>query len=112
MSDARQSRKGGACLQALREILPLAERYLQSAPGHPDNAKLETARALLINGPSTGESPLGSKKPVPAARGMAHRLTKKEKAMVRRAISSLLASEFDDDAGDIRALERALEKLQ
>lgn len=32
---------------ALGDILPLAEAYLKSAPGHPDNAKLETARALL-----------------------------------------------------------------
>ena len=31
---------------ALRDILPLAEDYLKKAPSHPDNAKLETARAL------------------------------------------------------------------
>ena len=32
---------------ALSDLLPLAESYLASAPSHPDNAKLETARALL-----------------------------------------------------------------
>jgi hypothetical protein len=32
---------------ALAALLPLAEAYLRSAPTHPDNAKLEDARALL-----------------------------------------------------------------
>jgi hypothetical protein len=35
-------------LEALKMILPLAESYLKSAPSHPDNAKLETARAAII----------------------------------------------------------------
>lgn len=34
-------------LGSLREILPLAEAYLKSAPGHPDNARLEDARAAI-----------------------------------------------------------------
>jgi hypothetical protein len=35
---------------ALKAILPLAEGYLRrSAPSHPDNAKLEDARAALSN---------------------------------------------------------------
>lgn len=33
--------------RSLRELLPIAEAYLDAAPAHPDNAKLETARALL-----------------------------------------------------------------
>lgn len=33
---------------ALADLLPLAESYLKSAPEHPDNAKLETARGLLV----------------------------------------------------------------
>jgi len=33
--------------RAMRDILPLAEAYLKNAPGDPDNAKLETARAEL-----------------------------------------------------------------
>jgi hypothetical protein len=36
-----------AMLEALKEVLPLAEAYLKSAPGHPDNAKLEDARAAI-----------------------------------------------------------------
>lgn len=32
---------------ALEQILPLATDFLSSAPSHPDNAKLETARAAL-----------------------------------------------------------------
>lgn len=32
---------------ALESILPLAEDFLCSAPSHPDNAKLESARAAL-----------------------------------------------------------------
>jgi hypothetical protein len=34
-------------LAALKLILPLAEEYLSSAPSHPDNAKLEDARAAI-----------------------------------------------------------------
>jgi hypothetical protein len=34
-------------LNALELVLPLAERYLSSAPSHPDNAKLETARGAI-----------------------------------------------------------------
>jgi hypothetical protein len=34
-------------LEALRDILPLAEAYLKSAPTHSDNAKLEDARAAI-----------------------------------------------------------------
>ncbi len=34
-------------LDALRDLLPLAERYLSGAPADPDNAKLETARSVL-----------------------------------------------------------------
>lgn len=34
-------------VEALTEILPLAEEYLKSAPSHPDNAKLEDARAAI-----------------------------------------------------------------
>lgn len=34
-------------LEALKMILPLAEAYLRAAPGDPDNAKLETARAAI-----------------------------------------------------------------
>ncbi len=34
-------------ISALGELLPLAEAYLRSAPTHPDNAKLEDARAVL-----------------------------------------------------------------
>ena len=37
--------------ESLRDILPLAEAYLKSTPLHPDNAKVETARALLRFGP-------------------------------------------------------------
>lgn len=35
---------------ALDMVLPLAEAYLKSAPTHPDNAKLETARLALAEG--------------------------------------------------------------
>lgn len=91
---------------ALRDVLPLAEAYLKDAPAHPDQAKLETARALL-NEPSTGESPTASRQ-----RGEGSPLTAKEKAVTRRAISNLLSSEYDDPPEDIAALERALEKLQ
>jgi hypothetical protein len=35
-------------LDALTLVLPLAEQFLAKAPGHPDNAKLETARAALV----------------------------------------------------------------
>ena len=34
-------------ISALGKLLPLAEAYLRSAPTHPDNAKLEDARAVL-----------------------------------------------------------------
>lgn len=34
-------------IASLRDILPLAEQYLWSAPSDPDNAKLETARDIL-----------------------------------------------------------------
>ena len=34
-------------LAALRYMLPLAEAYLSGAPSHPDNAKLEDARAAI-----------------------------------------------------------------
>jgi hypothetical protein len=34
-------------LEALREVLPLAEAYLAKTPTHPDNAKLEDARDAL-----------------------------------------------------------------
>lgn len=34
-------------LDALTAILPLAEAYLKSAPSHPDNAKIEDARAAI-----------------------------------------------------------------
>lgn len=37
---------------SLADLLPLAESYLKSAPSHPDNAKLEDARALLIGATS------------------------------------------------------------
>lgn len=36
-----------ALVEALAYILPLAEAYLRHAPTHPDNTKLETARAAL-----------------------------------------------------------------
>lgn len=36
-----------ALREALQNILPLAEQYLWNAPSHPDNAKLEDARAAL-----------------------------------------------------------------
>lgn len=32
---------------ALKDVLPLAERYLEKAPTDPDNTKLEDARAAL-----------------------------------------------------------------
>ena len=35
------------CVEALALVLPLAEKYLSKAPGDPENAKLETARAAL-----------------------------------------------------------------
>lgn len=35
-------------LDALREVLPLAEAYLRKAPGDPDNAKLEFARSVIL----------------------------------------------------------------
>lgn len=34
-------------LAALKDILPMAEAYLKSAPSHPDHSKLETARAAI-----------------------------------------------------------------
>lgn len=33
--------------ESLAALLPLAEAYLSSAPSHPDNGKLEDARAAL-----------------------------------------------------------------
>ena len=35
-------------LAALELVLPLAEEYLKKAQGHPDNAKLETARGAIV----------------------------------------------------------------
>lgn len=35
-------------VDCIRDLLPMAEAYLKSAPSHPDNAKLETARAILM----------------------------------------------------------------
>lgn len=40
---------------ALLMVLPLAEEYLKSAPSHPDNAKLETARAALSSAQGDGK---------------------------------------------------------
>ena len=34
-------------LAALDTVLPMAAAYLKSAPSHPDNAKLEDARAAI-----------------------------------------------------------------
>lgn len=34
-------------LEALRDMLPLAEAYLRGAPTHPDNARLEDARDAI-----------------------------------------------------------------
>lgn len=34
-------------LQSVEWLLPLAEAYLKAAPTHPDNAKLESARAAV-----------------------------------------------------------------
>lgn len=42
-----QSFDNARLLEALEMILPLAEAYLSGAPSHPDNAKLETARAII-----------------------------------------------------------------
>lgn len=47
-ADARLIAAAPDLLESLRLVLPLAERYLKSAPTHPDNAKLETARAALV----------------------------------------------------------------
>lgn len=33
---------------ALKDLLPLAEEFLRGAPSHPDNAKLESARAAIL----------------------------------------------------------------
>jgi hypothetical protein len=35
-------------LEALEMVLPLAEAYLAEAPSHPDQAKLESARAAIV----------------------------------------------------------------
>jgi hypothetical protein len=34
-------------LAACKALLPIAEAYLQHAPSHPDNAKLEDVRAAI-----------------------------------------------------------------
>lgn len=44
-------------VDALAMILPLAEDYLRSAPGHPDNAKLEDARGALAKAAACGYTP-------------------------------------------------------
>lgn len=95
-----------AAIDSLRDLLPLAEDYLKAAPGHPDNAKLETARAILKEyGPSTGESPQASRK-----RGEGSpRFTKRERRALLEAAVMRLAGEMEDV--DIPALERAQEKL-
>ena len=54
--ESRQTRKDDAQLfaasremyQALTNLVALAEAYLRYAPSHPDNAKLEDARAALV----------------------------------------------------------------
>lgn len=50
---------------SLAMILPLAEAYLQSAPSHPDNAKLETARGALADARHlTAPTPMGGVEPI------------------------------------------------
>lgn len=39
---------GEELLATLKVILPLAEAYLNNAPSHPDNEKLEKARAVIL----------------------------------------------------------------
>ena len=79
-------------LEALRAILPLAEAYLKGAPTHPDNAKLEDARAL-VRGHAI--APKG--------------LTSREAQAIREAIGFRLSGETEDV--DRHALETALGKL-
>lgn len=38
----------GALMEIIKDLLPIAEAYLKQAPAHPDNAKLEDARAALV----------------------------------------------------------------
>ena len=68
------------------------------------------APVAALYGPSTGESPLGSKKPVPVARGMAHQLTAAEKRALREAATFRLSGEMEEERYR-KALETALEKL-
>jgi hypothetical protein len=39
---------GEELLATLKDILTLAEAHLSNAPSHPDNAKLEKARAVIV----------------------------------------------------------------
>lgn len=41
-------------LEALENLLPMAEKFLRNAPSHPDNAMLEDARAAIAK--AKGES--------------------------------------------------------
>lgn len=45
--DARLIMAAPELLAACKMLLPMAESYLRSAPSHPDNAKLEDARAAI-----------------------------------------------------------------
>lgn len=45
--ELKLTRQRDELLSALSMVLPLAEAYLRKAPDHPDNAKLETARAAI-----------------------------------------------------------------
>jgi hypothetical protein len=63
----------------------------------------------LLNGPSTGESPIGLKETSSGSLGRAHQFTAKERKALRMAAGDALAGMFQ---GDVAALESALEKLQ
>lgn len=79
-------------IRCVRDLLTLAERYLANAPNDPDQAKLETARALV-----KGHSTL-------------HRLTTVERAALREAATFRLSGEMEEERYRT-ALQRALEKL-
>lgn len=79
---------------SLRALLPMAEAYLQDAPNHPDNVKLDTARALLKSGVHTTTATM---------------FTEREKKALRAAIGFVMSGETDDM--DVKALESAREKL-
>lgn len=78
-------------LGIIGDLLPLAEAYLKDAPGAPENAALEDARAVLKGSAS-----------------LLHGLTAAERRALRDAAAEALAGMFQ---GNIKALERAMEKL-